>query len=63
MKNNIEVLDSNWLRDSNLFHCDLKNGDRILLTEREWQDLFTGDLLSVESSKNMMYSPIFDDDE
>ena len=63
MKNNIEVLDSNWLRDSNLFHCDLKNGDRILLTEREWQDLFTGDLLSVESSKNMMYSPIFDDGE
>ena len=40
-----------------------KNGDRILLTEREWQDLFTGDLLSVESSKNMIYSPIFDDDE
>lgn len=63
MENNVEVLDSKWLGSSNLFQCDLENGDRILLTEREWQDLFTGDLLSVESSKNMMYSPIFDDDE
>lgn len=59
MENNIEVLDSSWLRDSKLYRYVLENGDTILLTNREYDDLLTGDLVSVQSNRKKKYAPIF----
>ena len=59
MENNIEVLDSSWLRDSKLYRYVLENGDTILLTNREYDDLLTGDLVSVQSNREKKYAPIF----